>query len=205
MLWDGEGCTVALHHDRDATGPWFYVDLDGECFESGTNPDDARRIIGQVCDIVTAWGDSIDKGATIAAALDILAPWFAEREAPTAVCTFCGQEPVHRESSNTCYVCLPGKLEAMKAAGLQRIYDNRYRNRRDTALAPMARALGDPHGPIHGLDRVDCKWCGRPSMIDSEYCSDECGRQQSMSSSGGSSISTDTVRVWAAWGQGEEI
>ena len=174
MLWDGEGCTVVIHRDRDPAG-WFYVDLDGECFESGTNPDDARRIIGQVCDIVTAWGDSIDKGATIAAALDILAPWFAEREAQSnseSTCEAC-PSPAVIQLSYTRWRC-GDCYEKFCDGRLTQYYEDLDRDRRDIALAPIARALGDPHGPIYGLDRVDCKWCGRPSMIESEYCSDEC-------------------------------
>ena len=137
---------------------------------------DIPRAVEQIAKIADVMDDfRVDRLGLVAAVADILTPWFAEREAQSnseSTCEAC-PSPAVIQLSYTRWRC-GDCYEKFCDGRLTQYYEDLDRDRRDIALAPIARALGDPHGPIYGLDRVDCRWCGRPSMIESEYCSDDC-------------------------------
>ena len=137
---------------------------------------DIPRAVEQIAKIADVMDDfRVDRLGLVAAVADILTPWFAEREAQSnseSTCEAC-PSPAVIQLSYTRWRC-GDCYEKFCDGRLTQYYEDLDRDRRDIALAPIARALGDPHGPIYGLDRVDCKWCGQPAMLESEYCGGDC-------------------------------
>ena len=181
LLWgSAAGPGVALWiEDSDEFDVWFAAEDAADWVQRNSirkpTKEFLRSRVEWCCRHVVAEGGDPDVEEVYGRALDILTPWFAEMEAQSnseSTCEAC-PSPAVIQLSYTRWRC--GECYEKFCDGrLTQYYEDLDRDRRDIALAPIARALGDPHGPIYGLDRVDCKWCGRPSMIESEYCSDEC-------------------------------